>query len=89
MMAVTILPNVGNYLPVEHFYVIENLNLQRYRCNNFKSSKHPWSLKAGDGVETHLIVHSADRSNNWRYMYNFSVEFKIEVRVFPFVKEAT
>jgi hypothetical protein len=85
----TILPNVGNYLPVEYFYILENLNLQRFRCNNLKSCKVPWSLKAGVGVDTYLIVHSVDCSSNWRYTYNFSVEFKfiskIEVRIFLFV----
>jgi hypothetical protein len=58
------LPNVGNHSLVENFDILENLNLQEYLCNNLKSFKVPWSLKAGVGVETYLIVHSAYCSSN-------------------------
>jgi hypothetical protein len=60
----TILPNVSNNLPVENFYILEDLNLQGYRCNKLKSCKVPWSLKAGVWVETYLIVHSEYCSSN-------------------------
>jgi len=85
----TILPNVDNYLTVENFCILEDLNLQRCRCNKLKSCKVPWSLKARVGLETYLIVLSEYCSSNWRYTHNLSVEFnfisKINVHIFLFV----